>query len=131
MIAGISVFDALLVVVFADSIMLQEENPVGQSLLRAGNGDVTLFVLTKLIGTAAVFIVLRELEKRDALTATFVTNALLAFQTWLVWYLCISDWQTTLGDMIVVALVMASCFAIPTLRELAKTQPTRQSLLDW
>ena len=104
-IAGISILDASLVIVFAEIIHLVEENPVGLSLIRAGNGDVTIFVLTKLAGTAVVIYVLRELERRDQVAASIVTNGLLAFQLWLFWYLCISDYWTTRAEKIVMPLL--------------------------
>ncbi len=73
LVVAISVHDAMLVVLNADIISQAERNPVGKCLIELQGGDVWLFVLAKLTGTAiacSVLVTLYELRARLALVAS-------------------------------------------------------------
>ena len=87
LVVAVSVHDAMLVVLNADIISQAERNPVGKWLIELQGGDVWLFVLAKLTGTAiacSVLITLYELRTRLALVASL---GVACFQMILLWYL--------------------------------------------
>lgn len=89
-IASISVHDAILIILNDDVIDEVEQNPLGRWLLRMQGGDVWLFVLVKLAGTAfvcAALITLYQIHRRVALA---VSSALAAFQFILLVYLLLA-----------------------------------------
>ena len=86
-IAAVSVHDAVLVVVYQDTIEQHEQNPVGRWLLQRHGGEVWLFVLVKLAGTAAVCVVLVSLYRYRPVLALPVAAALAGFQLLLLCYL--------------------------------------------
>lgn len=88
-IAAISVHDAMLLIVNHETIVEEERNPLGQWLLALQGGEVWLFVVVKLVGTAVVCSTLITLfEWRPpigmivASSLTCVQLALLAYLTW-------------------------------------------------
>lgn len=86
-IALVSVHDAMLVVLYHETINELEQNPIGKWLLDIQQGDVWLFVLVKLAGTAAVCTVLISLYRRSKQLAFPIVFALAAFQSLLLVYL--------------------------------------------
>ena len=86
-IAVISVHDAVLVVVNHDVIEQYERNPVGRWLLERHGGEVWLFVMVKLAGTAAVCVVLVSLYRYRRALAMPVAAVLAGFQLLLLCYL--------------------------------------------
>jgi len=90
-IGGVSLFDTWLIVLHAEILQVTEENPIGRLLLKLGNGDVSLFVVCKLLGTAVVLMSLFWLSANYRLIAQPVIRCITAFQCWLLWYLCFSD----------------------------------------
>ena len=72
---------------FRETIGNTEKNPVGLWLLRAGNGDVEIFVRAKLAGTLTVVAVLVFMYRCKSWSAVPVTTFISAFQTWLLAYL--------------------------------------------
>lgn len=87
LVMAISVHDAMLVVLNADIIEEVERNPVGRWLIELQGGEVWLFVVVKLAGTAiasAILVTLYELRARLALVAG---GGVASFQMILLWYL--------------------------------------------
>lgn len=86
-VAIVSVHDAFLVVLNDDVIAQFEQNPLGRWLLDLQGGDIWLFVLVKLMGTAVVcatLIVLYRIRRQIAMSVAIV---LAAFQLALLGYL--------------------------------------------
>jgi hypothetical protein len=87
LVVAISVHDAMLVILNSDVISQAERNPIGKWLIERQGGDVWLFVLVKLAGTAiacAVLVTLYEFRVHLALVASV---GVACFQTVLLWYL--------------------------------------------
>lgn len=96
-IAGVSLFDAWLIAVHADLITETEQNPIGKYLLEIGNGDITLFVIAKAVGTLVVLTALIALWKFLRPIAFPVVNGITSIQVWLLWYLtCFTNQMTEL-----------------------------------
>jgi hypothetical protein len=85
-IAGVSVHDAVLVVVHHNLISQTEQNPVGRWLIDV-QGDIWLFVSLKLAGTAVVCTVLVRLYRYRHRLAFVVALAVACFQLWLLIHL--------------------------------------------
>ena len=84
---AVSVHDAMLVILNADIILEVERNPVGRWLIELQGGDIWLFVLTKLLGTAVVcsiLVMLYEFRVRQGLLAA---GGVASFQMVLLCYL--------------------------------------------
>jgi len=64
-----------------------EQNPIGQYLISLDNGDVSLFILCKFLGTyiavAATYIIYKKYPKHGMVTAVSLAIA----QIWLLLYL--------------------------------------------
>jgi hypothetical protein len=86
-IAAISVHDAMLVIVNRQVIAEEERNPLGRWLLTRQSGNVWLFVLAKLLGTAVVCAVLVRLYQWRMRVAMAVASALVCFQLGLLLFL--------------------------------------------
>ena len=87
LVVGVSVYDAMLVVLHRSLIHAFERNPLGQWLLEVQGGDVWFFVSVKLLGTALVCAVLVMLHERRARLAGAVGGGLACVQIVLLWYL--------------------------------------------
>lgn len=87
-IAAVSVHDAMLVILNSAVISQFERNPIGQWLIDVANGEVWLFVLLKLTGTAVVCATLVALYEHSRHLGVTVTSALAVFQAGLLMYLC-------------------------------------------
>ena len=86
-IAVISFYDALLVFVFREVIMDFERNPVGRALIEMQQGEVTVFLAAKALGTAVVISVLLFLYARFEKYSYAVASSVAAFQAGLLGYL--------------------------------------------
>jgi len=86
-IVAVSLYDAWLVVLYADSILWHEQNPVGLFLLRLNGGDPSLFVSLKLFGTLIVAAVLCWLFRTLRRLAVPVTVGVASVQATLLLYL--------------------------------------------
>lgn len=86
-VAAVSVHDAMLVILNANVIGEVERNPVGRWLIEMQGGEVWLFVLSKLVGTAIVCAVLVTLYEFRAHLALAASSGVAAFQAGLLWYL--------------------------------------------
>ena len=84
---AVSVHDAMLVVLNADVILEVERNPVGRWLIELQRGDIWLFVLTKLLGTAVVCSILVMLYEFRARHALVTAGGVASFQMMLLCYL--------------------------------------------
>ena len=82
-----SVHDAILVVVHHELISQFERNPLGRWLLQLHGGEVWLFVVVKLAGTAAVCTVLVRLYQYRADFALPVAIVLSCLQLLLLFHL--------------------------------------------
>jgi hypothetical protein len=87
LVGAVSVHDAILVVLHDDVIDEMEANPLGKWLLELQGGEVWLFVLLKLVGTAFVGATLIMLYSRHRRMAISVAGALAVFQLLLLGYL--------------------------------------------
>jgi hypothetical protein len=87
MIAAVSVHDAMLVVINQDVIAQVERNPIGRWLIAQQGGEVGLFLLAKLCGTALVCAVLITLYQRRRGMALSIAAALTCFQLGLLLFL--------------------------------------------
>lgn len=87
MIVAVSVHDAILVLLNHKVIRDDEMNPIGRWLIEQQSGDVWLFVLSKLCGTAIVAAVLASLHRRRRRLAFVVAGALTCFQIGLLLFL--------------------------------------------
>lgn len=87
LVVGVSVYDAMLVVLHRSLIHAFERNPLGQWLIDVQGGDVWFFVSVKLLGTALVCAVLVMLHEHRARLAGAVGGGLACFQLVLLWYL--------------------------------------------
>ncbi len=119
LIGGVSLVDTWLIVRHAEILQVTEENPVGRLLLTLGNGDVSLFVGCKLLGTALVLAALFWLSANYWVIAQPVIRCITVFQSWLLWYLCVAD--PSVGyphrTKVYVAVVIAAICLMPYLRE--------------
>jgi hypothetical protein len=86
-IAVVSVHDAMLVVLNDDVIGQVERNPLGRWLIEWQEGEVWLFVLMKLAGTAVVCATLVTLYQYREELGMLTAGALAAFQLVLLCYL--------------------------------------------
>ena len=77
----------MLVILNADIIGEFERNPVGRWLIELQSGDVWLFVVVKLVGTAVACTVLVTLYELRARLALIVGGAVASCQMALLWYL--------------------------------------------
>lgn len=89
-VAMVSVHDALLIVMNHQVIYEVEQNPIGRWLIEMQGGDVWLFVLAKLAGTAVVCSLLVTLYEARARLATVAAVALAFFQLALLCYLTLA-----------------------------------------
>lgn len=87
LIAFVSIYDTALIVKFREHIVVMEENPMGIWLIKAGGGDVEIFVRAKLAGTVTVLAILTFLWRYHKRTAFPVTTSVAAYQTGLLAYL--------------------------------------------
>jgi|GEM_PF-4946139 len=118
-IGGVSLIDTWLIVRHAEIIQVTEENPVGRMLLTLGNGDVSLFVACKLLGTVVVLTSLFWLSANYWLIAQPVIRCITVFQTWLLWYLCISEKHVgyTERTKLYLVIVIAAICLMPFVRD--------------
>ncbi len=86
-IAVVSVHDATLVVLNDDVIAQVEQNPLGRWLIDLQGGEVWLFVLVKLAGTAVVCATLITLYRHRQDVGMMAAGTLTAFQIALLGYL--------------------------------------------
>ncbi|MBL6706699.1 MAG: hypothetical protein ISQ06_11340 [Planctomycetaceae bacterium] len=86
-IAAVSIYDAALVILYANVIALTEQNPVGQYLIRINGDDPSLFVTLKLIGTALTVTVLLLLFQNLRHLAVPVVTGVASAQMSLLLYL--------------------------------------------
>lgn len=83
----VSLYDALLVVLFREVISSTEENPVGIALLRLDSGGLTYFLPAKLMGTAIVLGALVGVYRLLQNSRHLIIGGVASFQAWLLWYL--------------------------------------------
>lgn len=86
-IALVSIYDAALVVRYADVIAFTEQNPVGQYLIMMNGDDPSLFLLLKLAGTATTVVVLLKLFQGFRSLAIPVVTGVATAQLSLLLYL--------------------------------------------
>jgi hypothetical protein len=86
-VAAVSVHDAILVILNDEVIVQGEQNPMGRFLLDAQGGEVGLFVLVKLAGTAVVCATLITLYQHRRRIGMIAAGALAVFQLGLLGYL--------------------------------------------
>ena len=123
----VSVYDAWLIVRFADMIWYTEENPVGMALLRVADGGIGLFVASKLAGSALALAVLLWLMSRHREIARPVLNAVTTFQAWLLWYLTVATpghLAIPIARQMTVIVMIACCVAPLFERRRPRTQST-------
>ncbi len=83
----VSSYDAYLTLKFEDSIVAMELNPLGQFLLGLDDGDPSLFMAIKFVGTIVVLGVLSLLHQFNTGYGTRMAAGLAAFQGALLGFL--------------------------------------------
>jgi hypothetical protein len=86
-VSAVSVYDGYLVVRTGDMIRDFELNPVGQLLLDCNDGDPTLFLIAKTVGTLLVVFMLTALNRRSERLARPVAFTVALFQSGLLIFL--------------------------------------------
>ncbi len=86
-ITAVSVYDTWLVIRFSDWIIDLEKNPIGQWLLQQGDGNVGIFVRTKLAGTLIVLSTLTGMWIYRSRILFPVAVSVAMYQTGLLLYL--------------------------------------------
>ena len=86
-IGAVSAYDAYLVVLFADLMPQQEQNPIGRYIMELSGGTVGAFVACKMFGTVLVLLVLARLWQNRSRITTPVVNSVSSFQAVLLYYL--------------------------------------------
>lgn len=86
-IAAVSIYDAALVLIYADVIAATEQNPVGSYLIAINGDDPSLFVVLKLIGTGLTVVVLLEMFQKLRHLAVPVAAGVASAQMSLLLYL--------------------------------------------
>ena len=86
-IAAVSLYDAALVLYYSDCIVYLEENPVGLFLITCNDGNPSLFVAVKLLGTGIVVATLLRLFARFKNLAFPVVTGVASVQMALLLYL--------------------------------------------
>ena len=83
----VSVIDTYWLIYNQTIISHVELNPVGQFLILAGGGNIELFVLCKIIGTAACAVVLYNIFKINKRKGFIIAGAIALFQLGLLLFL--------------------------------------------
>lgn len=86
-ITAVSLYDTALIVKFQDTICAMEQNPIGLWLLALGDGDVEIFVRTKLAGTLFVASVLVFIDRYYRRASVPITASVAVYQLGLLAYL--------------------------------------------
>jgi len=86
-VTAVSVHDAMLIMLHRDVIGEFEQNPIGRWLIAAQGGEVELFLLTKLLGTALACSLLVTLYRYRSRMALIASGGVACFQAILFWYL--------------------------------------------
>jgi len=89
-IGAVSAIDTYLIFRFRDLMWRLEENPVGRYLIELDEGNVTVFILTKIAGTVVVMSVLAGLHVYRRRMSFPVTASVAAFQLRLLVYVALS-----------------------------------------
>lgn len=87
----VSIYDTYLVVLFRDSILVDERNPICEYLIRQDTGQLTWFIVGKLVGNLAVVGTLLGLYGFRFRRTLTVTKGVACFQLMLLVYLHLSD----------------------------------------
>jgi hypothetical protein len=86
-VCAVSVYDGYLVLRTGDMIRDFEMNPVGVLLIDCNNGDPSLFLVAKTVGTLLVMGLLSALNRRSQRLARPVAFTLVVFQSGLLIFL--------------------------------------------
>ncbi len=86
-IGAVSSYDAYLTLKFEDSIVAMELNPLGQFLLHLDEGDPSLFMAIKFVGTLIVLGVLNLIHRLAPSFGLKMTSAVASFQACLLGFL--------------------------------------------
>ena len=88
-IASVSLYDTYLIYYFESEIVSMEENPIGCWLLEIGNGEIGIFVRTKLAGTVCVITTLVAMWLYRSRLVFPVTTSVASYQFGLFMYLTV------------------------------------------
>jgi|TARA_R110000824_G_scaffold10866_1_gene47553 hypothetical protein len=88
-IAIISAIDLYFIGKTRTIIQESEENPIGQYLLRLDNGDISLFIAAKFLGTLLALYILFKLHRAEFKYTLLITWVIAIAQTLLLIYLFI------------------------------------------
>ena len=86
----VSLFDTYLIWHFESEILSMEENPIGYWLLEMGDGEIGIFVRTKLAGTVCVLSTLALMWRLRSRIVFPVTTSVASYQVGLFFYLTVS-----------------------------------------
>lgn len=90
-IVGVSAYDTYLIIKFARCLIELEENPIGKWLIEINNGDVSVFVRSKIAGTILVASILLLMKRFQSRIVFPVTTSIASWQVGLLWYLTNAD----------------------------------------
>ena len=88
-IASVSLFDTYLIWHFEDEMLSMEENPIGYWLLALDEGQIGIFVRTKLAGTICVLTTLAIMWRVGSRIVFPVTTSVASYQVGLFFYLTV------------------------------------------
>lgn len=88
-IASVSLFDTYLIWHFEDEMLMMEENPIGYWLLTLDEGQIGIFVRTKLAGTICVLTTLAIMWRVGSRIVFPVTTSVASYQVGLFFYLTV------------------------------------------
>jgi len=89
LIAAVSLYDTYLIYYFESEIVSMEENPIGCWLLEIGDGEIGIFVRTKLAGTVCVITTLVAMWLYRSRMVFPVTTSVASYQVGLFMYLTV------------------------------------------
>lgn len=86
-IGAVSLLDLILVVVFQESILMMEESIPCRLLIALEPDSLSVFIVAKLLGTAASLTILRGIYLRLRPHGLAIASGVAGFQSWLLCYL--------------------------------------------
>ena len=89
LITAVSLYDTYLIYYFESEIVSMEENPLGCWLLKVGDGQIGIFIRTKLAGTLCVLTTLFAMWLYRSRLVFPVTTSVASYQVGLFMYITV------------------------------------------
>jgi hypothetical protein len=87
LIGSVSAIDTYLTVKFQESLVFLESNPIANLLLELDEGDASLLIGSKFLGSTLTLGILAALYLQNRRIGLMVSSGLASFQVGLLWYL--------------------------------------------